>query len=64
MSKYDIRPQFERQNRILAVKILYSASFECQDTILGPTYNVKKQKAKTEKQKTNTKSEKTKVKNE
>ena len=41
MSKYNIRPQFECQNRILNVKILHSASvgmskydtqpdFECQ----------------------------------
>ena len=48
MSKYDIRSQFECQNRILNVKIRYSASvgmskydFEYQNTIFGPFSNVK-----------------------
>ena len=60
MSKYDIRPDskcpisnvkmadFECQNRILNVKIPYSApfrmskkDFECQNTIIGPSLNVK-----------------------
>ena len=48
MSKYDIWPNFECQNRILNVKIRCSASvgmskydFECQNTIFGPILNVK-----------------------
>ena len=48
MSKYEIRPQFERQNRILNVKIRHAASvrmsnqdFECQNTIYGLITNVK-----------------------
>ena len=48
MSKFDIRPEFERQNRILNVKIRYSAQvrmskldFECQNSIFGPNSNVK-----------------------
>ena len=48
MSKYDIQPDFECQNRILNVKIRYSAQvrrsdkdFECQNTIIGPSSNVK-----------------------
>ena len=35
MSKYDIPPQFECQNRILNVKIQNSANFECQNRILN-----------------------------
>ena len=48
MSKYDIRPQLECQNRILNVKMRYSApfrmskyDFECQNAIFGPSSNVK-----------------------
>ena len=48
MSKYDIQPDFECQNRILNVKIRHSAQvrmsksdFECQNTIFGPSSNVK-----------------------
>ena len=48
MSKFDIRSQFERQNRILNVKIRYSArilmsklDFVCQNSIFGPSSNVK-----------------------
>ena len=33
MSKYDIRPQFECQDRILDVKIRFSAQFEYQNRI-------------------------------
>ena len=47
MSKYDIRPQFECQYRIVNVKIQYSAlfrvskkDFECQNTILRLKSNV------------------------
>ena len=53
MSKYDIRPKLECQNRILNVTIRYSAQFlmskqdfECQNTIFGPIWNGK-QKRKT-----------------
>ena len=35
MSKFDIRPEFECQNRILNVKIRYSPEFECQNRILN-----------------------------
>ena len=31
MSKYDIWPQFECQNRLLNVKIRFSAPYECQN---------------------------------
>ena len=48
MSKCDIRPEFECQNRILNVKIRYSVQvrmskwdFECQNSIFGPNSNVK-----------------------
>ena len=48
MSKFDIRPDFECQNRILNVKMRYLArirmskkDFECQNSILGPSSNVK-----------------------
>ena len=48
MSKFDIRPEFECQNRILNVKIRYSArirmskwDFECQNSIFCPNSNVK-----------------------
>ena len=48
MSKFDIRPEFECQNRILNVEIRYSApvrmskkDFECQNAIFGPKLNVK-----------------------
>ena len=48
MSKYDIQPYFECQNRILNVKIRYSASvlmskwdFECENTTFGLRSNVK-----------------------
>ena len=48
MSKYDIQPYFESQNRILNVKIRYSApgqklkyDFGCQNTIMGLSANVK-----------------------
>ena len=48
MSKYDIWPEFEFQNRISYVKIRYSAQvrkskkdFECQYSIFGPNSNVK-----------------------
>ena len=34
MSKYDIRPQFECQNRISNVKIDIRSQFECQNRIL------------------------------
>ena len=49
MSKYDIRPQCEWQNRIFNVKIRYSSSvrmvkkdFECQNTIFVLSANGKK----------------------
>ena len=76
MSKYDIRPYFECQNRILNVKIRYSAQFECQYKILNvkilysASVGMSKydtwldfecQKTKNKKRKT--KSEKSKVKN-
>ena len=35
MPKYDIPPQFKCQNRILNVKIQYSANFEFQNRILN-----------------------------
>ena len=35
MSKYDIRPDFERQNRILIVKVRYSASVRMTNMILN-----------------------------
>ena len=54
MSKYDIRPQFERQNRILNVKIRYSARFRMSKN--------EKPKAENENRKTN--NEKRKAKNE
>ena len=48
MSKFDIRPEFECQNRILNVKIQYSVQvrmskqdFYCQNSIFGPNLNVK-----------------------
>ena len=48
MSKYDIGPNLECQNRILNVKIRYSVpvrmskyDFECQNMIFGPSANVK-----------------------
>ena len=48
MSKYDFPPQREGQNRILTVKIRYLASvrmskqdFDCQNTIIGFSTNVK-----------------------
>ena len=48
MSKYDIRPDFECQNRILNVKIRYSAQVrmskldsEYQKTIIGPISIIK-----------------------
>ena len=48
MSKSDILPQFECQNRNLNVKIRYSApvrmfkyDFECQNSINGPNSNGK-----------------------
>ena len=48
MSKCDIRPEFECQNRILNVKKGYLArirmskkDFECQNAIFGPNSNVK-----------------------
>ena len=48
MSKFDIRPEFECQNRILNVKIRYSVQvrmskydFECKNSIFGPNSNVK-----------------------
>ena len=48
MSKFDIRPEFECQNRILNVKIRYSVQvrmsiedFECQKSIFGQNSNVK-----------------------
>ena len=48
MSKFDIRPEFECQNRILNVKIRYSAQvqmskldFECQNSIFGLNSNGK-----------------------
>ena len=48
MSKYDIQPYFECQNRILNVKIIYSPpgrkskyDFGCQNTIMGLSSNVK-----------------------
>ena len=74
MSKYNIGPQLECQNRILNVKIRYSTPvgmskqdfecentiFRCQNTLLGSIF--KCQETKTEERKT--KSEKPKVKNE
>ena len=48
MSKFDIRPEFECQNRISNFKMQYSArirmskyDFECQNPIFGPDSNVK-----------------------
>ena len=48
MLKYDIYQKFESQNRILNVKMKYSArirmfklEFECQNEIFGPNSNVK-----------------------
>ena len=47
MSKFDIRPEFESQNRILNVKIRYSAGIKCkndfesQNSIFGPNSNIK-----------------------
>ena len=48
MSKFDIRSKFECQNKILNVKIRYSArirmskwDFECQNLIFAPNSNVK-----------------------
>ena len=35
MSKYDIRPQLEWQNRIVNAQIRYSAQLECQNRILN-----------------------------
>ena len=51
MSNFDIWPEFECENRILNVKIRYSAlvrmskqDFECQNAIFGPNSNVEKRK--------------------
>ena len=48
MSKFDIRPEFEYQNRILNVKIRYLVQvrmskddFEYKNSIFGPNSNVK-----------------------
>ena len=48
MSKFDIRPEFECQNRILNIKIRYSPlirmskwDFGCKNSIFGPNSNVK-----------------------
>ena len=48
MSKFDIRPEFECQNRISNVKIRYLArirmskyDFECQNSIFGLSSDVK-----------------------
>ena len=48
MSKFDIRPQFECQNRILNVKMRISVTvpmlkgdFECQNSIFDSNLNVK-----------------------
>ena len=48
MSKCDIQPDLERGNRILIVKLQYSAQvrmskkdFECQNMVFGPILNVK-----------------------
>ena len=60
MSKYDIRPQFECQYRILNVRIRYSADFECQKKT--PKAKNEKRITKNEKRKTN--NEKRKAKNE
>ena len=53
MSKCDIRPEFECQNRISNGKIQYSApvrmsklDFECQNAILGPNLNFECQNSK------------------
>ena len=50
MSKYDILPQFVFQNRILNVRIRYSApvqmsksDFECQNAIFRPVLNFERQ---------------------
>ena len=40
MSKYDIQPDFECQNRILNVKIRYSANFECQNLFFMSKYDI------------------------
>ena len=62
MSKCDIRPEFECQNRNSNVKMRYSArnrrskyDFEYQNAIFGPNTNVEKRKAKNEKRKTKSK---------
>ena len=48
MSKCDIWPKIECQNKILNIKMRYSApvrmskkDFECQNSIFGPSSNVK-----------------------
>ena len=68
MSKYDIRPQFECQNRILNVKIRYSADFECQKNEKPKAKNEKRitknEKRKTNNEKRKTNYEKRKAKNE
>ena len=60
MSKYDSPPQFECQNRILNVKILYFASVPMSKYDTLPNFEC----LKTKSEKRKTKSEKTKVKNE
>ena len=41
MSKFDIWPEFECQNRILNVKFDIRPEFECQNSLFGPNSNVK-----------------------
>ena len=40
MSKYDIRPDFECQNRVLNVKIQHSAQFQGQNRIRMSKYDI------------------------
>ena len=68
MSKYDIRPQFECQNRILNVKIRYSARFRMSKNEKPKAKNekriTKKEKRKTNNEQRITKNEKRKTNNE
>ena len=58
MSEYDIWPQFECQNRILNVKILYFASVSMSKYDTRPNFDVKNRKTKNKKRKAKNKYEK------
>ena len=49
MSKFDIRPHFECQNRILNVKIVYSTSVGMSKYDTGPDFECQKNEKRKEK---------------